>query len=59
MTALVTCGWAGAVMWRAGAGGGAVYTATSVQSDWAEAVMRKPLANAEKGNVGQTDRPTD
>ena len=34
-TASVPCGWAGAVMWGAGAAGGAVYTATSVPSDWA------------------------
>ena len=58
-TASVACGWAGAVMWGAGAVGGAVHTTTSVPSDWAGAVMRKPLANAEKGNAGQTDRQTD
>ena len=55
MTASVACSWAGAVMWGAGAAGVAVYTTTSVPSDWAGAVMRKPLANAEKGNAGQTD----
>ena len=37
-------GWAGAVIWRAGAVGGAVYTTASVVCDWAGAVMRKPLA---------------
>ena len=43
-TASVACGWAGAVMWGAGAVGGAVYTRASVTCDWAGAVMRKPLA---------------
>ena len=46
-------------MWGAGAAGGAVYTTTSVPCDWAGAVMRKPLANAEKANAGPTDRRTD
>ena len=58
-TGIVACGWAGAVMWGAGAAGGPVYTTTSVSCDWAGAVMRKPLANAKKSIAGQTDRPTD
>ena len=44
-TGIVACGWAGAVMWGAGAAGGPVYTTTSVSCDWAGAVMQKPLAN--------------
>ena len=36
-------GWAGAVIWRAGSVGGAIYTRASVACDWAGAVMRKPL----------------
>ena len=43
-TASVACGWAGAVMWGAGAVGGAIYTRALVTCDWAGAVMRKPLA---------------
>ena len=43
-TASVACGWAGAVMWGAGAVGGAIYTRASVTCDWAGAVMQKPLA---------------
>ena len=47
------------MMWGAGAAGGPVYTTTSVSCDWAGAVMRKPLANAEKSIAGRTDGPTD
>ena len=46
-------------MWGAGAAGGPVYTTTSVSCDWAGAVMRKPLANAEKSIAGRTDGRTD
>ena len=56
-TASVACGWAGAVMWGAGAVGGAVYTRASVTCDWAGAVMRKPLA--EYMCDGLTDGRTD
>ena len=44
-TASVACGWAGAVMWGAGAVGGAIYTRASVTCDWAGVVMRKLFAN--------------
>ena len=37
-------GWAGAVMWWAGAVGSAVYTTASVTCHRAGAVMQKPLA---------------
>ena len=56
-TASVACGWAGAVMWGAGAVGGAVYMRASVTCDWAGAVMRKPPA--ENRCDGQTEGPTD
>jgi len=63
-------GWAGDVIWRAGAVGapplgGAVYTTASVVCDWAAAVMRKPLAkrrkrrNRKRDADGQTGRRTD
>ena len=56
-TASVACGWAGAVMWGAGAVGRAVYTRASVTYDWAGAVMPKPLP--EYRCDGWTDRPTN
>ena len=56
-TASVACGWAGAVMWGAGAVGGAVYTRASVTCDWAGAVIRKPLA--EYMCDGPTNGPKD
>ena len=56
-TALDTCGWAGAVMWGAGAVRGAIYTRASVMCDWAGAVMGKLLA--EYMCDGPTDGPTD
>ena len=61
MTASVACGWAGAVMWGAGAMGGAVYTTASVTCDWAGVVMRKPLEKRRKlqKSTGVTDGPTD
>ena len=61
MTASVACGWAGAVMWGAGAMGGAVYTTASVTCDWAGAVMRKPLEKRRKlrRSTGVMDRRTD
>ena len=60
-TASVACGWAGAVMWRAGAVGGAVYTRASVTCDWAGAVMQKLPAEyrCDGRTDGRTDRPTD
>ena len=48
MTASVACSWAGAVMWGAGAIGGAVYTTASVTCDWTGAVMQKPLKKCQK-----------
>ena len=57
-TVSVACGWAGAVMWEAGAMGGAVYTTASVTCDWAGAVMRKLLEKRRKSS-GVTDGPTD
>ena len=52
-------GWAGAVMWRAGAVGGPVYTTASVTYAWAGALMKKPLAKCRKRRKrkGGTDRP--
>ena len=60
-TASVAWGWAGAVMWGAGAVGGAVYTRASVTCDWAGAVMRKPLAEyrCDGRTNGLMDRLTD
>ena len=55
----VACGWAGAVMWWAGAVGGAVHMTASVACNWAGAVMQKLLAKCRKANAGQTDRPTN
>ena len=55
-------GWAGAVMWWAGAVGSAVYTTASVMCHWAGAVMQKPLAKRQKSKGvmdRSTDRPTD
>ena len=51
-------GWAGAVIWRAGAVGDAVYTTASDACDWAGAVMQKLLAKCRKSKGG-TDRRTD
>ena len=53
-------GWAGAVMWWAGAVRGAVYTTASVTYHWAGAVMQKPLANCQKRrkSKGGTDLRT-
>ena len=47
-------GRAGVAEGRVGTGRGAVYTTTSVQCDWAGAVMRKPLANVWAGAVTST-----
>ena len=58
MTASVACGWAGAVMWGAGAMGGAIYMKASVTCDWTGAVVRKPLQKLHK-RTGVTDGPTD
>ena len=62
-------GWAGALMWWAGAVGSAVYTTASVTCNWAGAVMQKPLAKCRKRRKSkgerdgpterQTERPTD
>ena len=54
-------GWAGAVMWWAGAVGSAVYTTASVTRHWAGAVMQKPLVKRRKRrkNKRETDEPTD
>ena len=42
-TSISRGGWAGAVIWRAGAVGDAVYMTATVACDWAGAVMQKPL----------------
>ena len=57
----ISCGgWAGAVMWRAGAVGSAVYMSASFTCDWAGAVVQKLLAKAKKKRRDQqTDRQTD
>ena len=54
-------GWAGAVIWRAGAVGSAVHTTASVTCDWAGVVMQKLLAKCRKcqKSKGGTDRQTD
>ena len=51
-------GWAGAVIWRAGAVGDAVYMTAAVACGWAGAMMRKPLAKRRKSKWW-TDQPTD
>ena len=40
--------WAGAVIWRAGAVGDAVYMTATIVCDWAGAVMQKLLAKRRK-----------
>ena len=57
-------GWAGAVMWWAGALEEAVYTTASVTCNWAGAEIQKPLAKYRKktGDIptdGHTDGRTD
>ena len=57
----ISCGgWAGAVIWSAGAVGEAVYTTASVAFDRAGTVMQKPLKKCQesKGD-GPTDRQSD
>ena len=57
----ISCGgWAGAVIWSAGAVGEAVYTTASVAFDRAGTVMQKPLEKCQesKGD-GPTEGPTD
>ena len=39
MTALVTCSWAGVVMWWAEAVGSAIYTTASIACNWVGVVM--------------------
>ena len=58
MTPKVAGVWAGAVIWRAGAVGDAVYMTATFACDWAGAVMQKPLAKRRKSK-GVTDRRTD
>ena len=48
----------GAVIWRAGAAGDAVYMTATVACDWAGAVMQKPLAKTPKSKA-RTELPTD
>ena len=56
-------GWAGAVKWRAGAVGSAVYTTALVAHDWTGAVMKNLLGKCKKKNKRKskhgTDQPTD
>ena len=52
-------GWAGAVMWWAGALEEAVYTTASVICNWAGAEIQKPLAKYRKKNGCRTDIRTD
>ena len=57
----ISCGgWAGAVIWSAGAVGEAVYTTASVAFDRAGTVMQKPLEKCQesKGDAS-TDRQSD
>ena len=53
-------GWAGAVIWRAGTVGDAVYMTGTVACDCAGAVMQKPLAKRRKRrkSKGVTDPRT-
>ena len=51
-------GWAGAVIWRAGTVGDAVYMTGTVACDCAGAVMQKLLAKCQKSK-GVTDELTD
>ena len=58
----ISCGgWAGAVMWRAGAVGIAVYMTASVTCDWSGAMVQKPLVKCWKRqkSKGRTNRLTD
>ena len=48
MTPKVAGVWAGAVIWRAGAVGDAVYITATIVCDWAGAVMQKLLAKRRK-----------
>ena len=51
-------GWTGAVIWRAGAVGDAVYMTATVTCGWAGAVMQKLLAKRQKSK-GVMDRRTE
>ena len=55
---IIRGGWAGAVIWRAGAVGDAVYMTATVTCGWAGAVMQKLLAKRQKSK-GVMDRRTE